>query len=158
MTMNRSRTPPRLGLELLERLGNRNEALAGDLIEGFQLTQSRTWFWRQLLWAIATGSFRRPSEIRPLRLVESPSWQPPATDFAARRQSLQTRGLAASPVEGIGGIGIAAIILLMVIVRPSALTIVAAGAVLGIALGVTRIQFGRRTARAASPPESRRTS
>jgi len=167
MTVNRSRTPPKLGLAILERLGSRNEALAGDLVEGFQLTPSRLWFWRQLLWAIVTGSFRRPSEIRPLRLVESPSWQPPATDFATSRRTLQTRRLGASPVEGIGGIGIAAILLLTVFVRPSALTIVAVGAVLGLALGVARILLRRRTASAGTPtgpilldassPESRRT-
>ena len=150
MTVNRSPTPPRLGLALLERLGTRNEALAGDLVEGFQLTRSRLWFWQQLLWAIVTGSFRGPSEIRPLRLVASPSWQPAATDFATSRRRLQTRGLAASPIEGIGGIGLAALILLTVSVRPSALTIVGAGAALGIALGVARIVLGRRTASAGT--------
>jgi len=150
MTIKSSRTPPRLGLALLECLGNRNEALAGDLVEGFQLTRSHLWFWRQLLWAIATGQFRRPSEVRPLRLVELPSWQPVAPDFAASRRSLQTHGLAASPIEGIGGIGIAALILLTISVHPSALTIVAAGAVLGIPLGVVLIVLGRRTASAGT--------
>lgn len=151
MTVNRARTPGRLGLALLERLGNRNEALAGDLVEGFQLTRSHPWFWRQVLWAIVTGSFRRPSEIRPLRLVEFPSWQPATADFAANRRALQTHGLAASPIEGVGGIGITALVLLTVLVSPSELTIVAAGVLLGIALGVARILFGRRTALAGSP-------
>jgi hypothetical protein len=168
MTADRDRTPPRLGLALLEHLDNRNEALAGDLVEGFHLTRSHLWFWQQLLWAIVAGSFRRPAEIRPLRLVDSPSWQPAATDFAASRRTLQTRGLAASPIEGVGGIGIAALILLTLLVSPSALAIVAIGAVLGVALALARILLRRRTASAGtstrvilidvSSPESRRTS
>jgi hypothetical protein len=167
MTVNCTRTPPRLGLALLERLDSRNEALAGDLVEGFQRTRSHVWFWRQLLWAIVTGGFRRPPEIRPLRLVDSPSWQPAATDFGATGRALHTHGLGASPIEGVGGIGIAALVLLTVLVNPSALAIVAVGVLLGIALGLARVVLRRRTASAGtstrvilidtSSPASRRT-
>jgi hypothetical protein len=45
--------PPRLAVALLERLAPRNEALAGDLAEEFRLGRSRTWYWRQVLAAVA---------------------------------------------------------------------------------------------------------
>ena len=81
--------PPRLGLAILNRLADRNEALAGDLLEGFRLKQSRLWFWRELAGAIVTGGFRR-TEIRPIRLVDFPT-------LAATARGL--RGEAAQPSD-----------------------------------------------------------
>jgi len=145
MRTHRPKTPPRLGFALLERVASRNESLAGDLVEGFHLTQSRLWFWRQLAWALATGPFRGPSEIRPLRLVDGRAPSHVADDLVARGRMLATRGLAASPIDGIGGTGLVAFIGLTLVVRPSALTIVPAGLLLGIVFGVARIAIHRRT-------------
>jgi len=55
--------PPKPAIWLLQhaRPGNDNEALTGDLIERFREGQSRAWFWKQVLIAIAVGIL---SEIR----------------------------------------------------------------------------------------------
>jgi hypothetical protein len=87
-------------MAILNRLAEHNEALAGDLVEGFRLKQSRLWFWRELAGAIVTGGFRR-AEIRPIRLVDFPTWQQPSEDFAAKRRNLQTFGLSASPSKAL---------------------------------------------------------
>jgi hypothetical protein len=135
--------PPRLGLAILNRLADRNEALAGDLLEGFRLKQSRLWFWRELIGAILTGGFRR-AEIRPIRLVDFPSWQPPREDFARKRRNLQVLGLSASPVEGIGGISIVVVIMLISLVEPALWVMLALGMVTGIAIGIGRAMYRSR--------------
>lgn len=55
--------PPRQAIWLLQHAcpGSDNEALTGDLIERFREGQSRVWFWKQVLIAIAVGVL---SEIR----------------------------------------------------------------------------------------------
>src|SRR5579863_8843545 len=58
--MNRL-APPLIALWILERLSpaERDEALAGDLLEEFQSGRSNGWFWRQALaaWAGAWGRY-----------------------------------------------------------------------------------------------------
>jgi hypothetical protein len=53
----KSSKPPALATWLVEHLvpGNRNEALAGDLLEQFGQGRSVAWYWRQVLVAILTG-------------------------------------------------------------------------------------------------------
>jgi hypothetical protein len=55
--------PPELATWLLEHfvLGNKNEALAGDLLEEFRQRCSVAWYWRQVLGAILVGFL---SELR----------------------------------------------------------------------------------------------
>jgi hypothetical protein len=55
--------PPELATWLLEHfvLGNKNEALAGDLLEEFRQRRSVAWYWRQVLGAILVGFL---SELR----------------------------------------------------------------------------------------------
>jgi hypothetical protein len=50
----KSSEPPQLATWLLERLtpGNKNEGLAGDLVEEFKQGRSVAWYWRQVLGAI----------------------------------------------------------------------------------------------------------
>lgn len=52
--------PPATATWLLEHLtpGERNEALAGDLLEEFQNGRSTVWYWFQVMVAIAFGWFR----------------------------------------------------------------------------------------------------
>jgi hypothetical protein len=59
----RALEPPRLAAWLLEHfvLGNKNEALAGDLLEEFRQRRSVAWYWRQVLGAILVGFL---SELR----------------------------------------------------------------------------------------------
>lgn len=135
---------PRLGAAILNRLADRNDALAGDILEGFAARGSRFWFWRELVGAVLTGGFRRSSEVRPLKLVEFPSWRAPLENFEARRQRLQTLGLGASPVEGIGGISIVAVIFLITLIAPLLWLMLAVGVLCGVAVGVVRVRLQRR--------------
>jgi hypothetical protein len=63
--MNAS-TPPRLATALLERLGPRDEALIGDLVEEYRSGRSSAWYWGQVLTAIVIGT---ASEVRAHKLV-----------------------------------------------------------------------------------------
>jgi hypothetical protein len=143
------RHPPRLGLFLLECLSDRNEGLAGDLIEEFHLSQSRSRFWRQLAVAIVTGGFRRPIEIRPIPLVDTPTRRQPPEDFAAKRQRLQTCGLAASPVASAGGLGVVFLMFLVAYVQPAYFILLGCALVLGAAIGVVRLWKHRGLTRMA---------
>lgn len=144
MTTHRSHLdPPRLGVAILNRLADRNEALAGDLLEGFQLKQSRVWFWREFAGAILTGGFRKSILIRPIKLVEFPSLHPPKEDFAASRLRLQTLGLSASPVSGVSGFSIVMVIWLITALQPVLWALLSVGAICGIAIGIYRVRRAR---------------
>lgn len=136
--------PPRLGAVILHRLADRNEALAGDILEGFRIKQSRLWFWRELAGAILTGAFRRSIEVRPIKLVEFPSLPPAHEDFAAKRIRLQTLGLSASPVSGISGWSIVTLIMLISALEPALWVMLAMGMGVGIAVGIGRVIYRRR--------------
>ena len=136
--------PPKLGGAILRRLADRNEALAGDILEGFQLKQSRLWFWRELVGAILTGGFRRSIEVRPIKLVEFPSLPPVHEDFAAKRIRLQTLGLSASPVGGISGWTMVTLIMLISALEPALWIMLAMGMGVGIAVGIGRVIYRRR--------------
>jgi hypothetical protein len=130
-------------MALLNRLADRNEALAGDILEGFRLKQSRLWFWRELIGVILSGAFRRLTEVRPIKLVEFPSLPLRNEDFAARRIRLQTLGLSASPVNGIGGWAIVAVIMLISALEPALWLMLALGIGSGIAVGIGRAAYRR---------------
>jgi hypothetical protein len=110
---------PRLALALLGRFVPDNEPLAGDLIEEFQREGSHTWLWCQVLAAIATHLLKRSPVIRPLRLVDV---QPP--DAVERSQQVDRRdrsvNLSASPVSGVGGLGLASLAMFVTCVVPHA--------------------------------------
>jgi hypothetical protein len=62
------RTPPRLATFLLHRLGEGNDALAGDLDEEYRAGRSRSWYWRQVCAAIVLGTLRMAG-VAPLRTM-----------------------------------------------------------------------------------------
>jgi hypothetical protein len=67
------RIPPRAATWLLQHLGPRyrNDSLAGDLYEEFQLNRTRAWYWRQVIAAICIG---RTTSLRELvRRLSVPS-------------------------------------------------------------------------------------
>lgn len=137
--------PPRLAAALLNRIADRNEALAGDLLEGYQLRRSRVWFWTQLIGAILNGSFRPTGEIRPLRLVEAPTWQAPRENFDVLRARLNRR-LGGTPAVGIGSLGIVALMVLMSLVSPALWMLVLLGMLSGVTAGLIRVAIRRRRA------------
>lgn len=138
-----SRQPPRLALAVLECLVPDSSSLAGDLTEEFHRRQSRGWLWWQVIAAVAIAAFNRPDEIRPLRLVDL---QPTDALERSRRMSLRSGpiNLTASPLYGVGGLGLVALALLVTVVLPAAWWILLASIFGGIVLGVAMIARHRR--------------
>jgi hypothetical protein len=130
--------PPRIPLALLERFVPDSAPLAGDLVEEFARRQSRAWFWRQVLAAIAAAGFERSPEIRPLQLVDL---QPADALDRARRLNLRfpPLNLTASPLPDIGGVGIVLLACHLSFTAPAAWWALAASTVAGVSLGVVLI-------------------
>jgi len=149
------RHAPRLALALLERLVPDSEPLAGDLVEQFESRQSFGWFWWQVLAAIATASFARRVEIRPLRLMDL---QPADALERSRRMNLRfpAVNLSASPVSGVGGLGLVIFASLVTVVMPAAWWLLFASALAGVVLAVIIISMrgGLPTAGPTSQPQS----
>ena len=51
----RSSQPPIVATWVLTHFGNRNEVLAGDLVEEYRRGRSVAWYWRQVIVAILVG-------------------------------------------------------------------------------------------------------
>jgi hypothetical protein len=127
--------PPRLALALLERCVSDSEALAGDLVEAFAGHPSAIWFWGQVLGAVATAAWAtRNGEIRPLRLVDD--LQPADAIERTRRFGLRfpAVNLTASPLAGVGGLGLAIFAGLVTLFTPAAWLALAVAALAGCAL------------------------
>ena len=134
--------PPRLAIALLRRFVADSEPLVGDLIEQFAVRQSRRWFWRQTLLARVFRPARDPE--RPLVLGEHPRFD---TDEVARTKPLVRRvNLTGSPIPGIGGLGLAALGVIVALARPNAWWIfvpaIAGGVILGAAMVIVRAKRG----------------
>jgi hypothetical protein len=141
------RHAPRLALALLERCIPDGSPLAGDLIEEFERRQSIVWFWWQVLAAIAIASFNQPAEIRPLQLVDL---QPAdAVERSRRMMSFDCRAvnLSASPLSGVGGLGLLVLALHVTVVAPGAWWMLLGSALAGVLIGIGLI------ARHAKSPE-----
>jgi len=140
-------SPPRLAAAILDRLADRNEALAGDLLEAYRARPSRLRLWREIVGAVVTGAFRTTGEIRPLKLVDG---LPPVMrriDLRPADTHSHVLGLAVltgSPVHGIGGIGLVATVLLISFVQPALWWIVLTGVAGGVVLGAARVALRRR--------------
>jgi hypothetical protein len=132
------RHAPRLALALLERFDPDGAPLAGDLVEEFARRQSVAWFWWQVLAAIAIASFNRPAEIRPLQLVDL---QPADAVERSRTIRLRTRrvNLSASPLSGVGGLGLLVLAFHITAVAPGAWWVLLASALAGVLIGITLI-------------------
>lgn len=139
-----SRRPPQLAVALVERFVS-DPALAGDLIEEFQRGRSARWFWWQALVAIAASS-RMPDELRPLRLVDLPPLETLERALAMSRR-VQPVNLTASPVHGVGGLGLLVLAFLVTMIVPGLWWALLASMLAGCALGGVMIAIDRRKAR-----------
>ena len=127
--------PPRLAVALLRRFLSDNEALAGDLLERFEVRQSRLSFWREVLAAIVIRALQQRDRDRPLpRHVN----------------------LTASPLPGIGGLGLVALGGLVTLVRPGMWWMFVPAVGGGVALGVALVLL-RRHAILSQPRAASRT-
>jgi hypothetical protein len=135
---------PRFALALLERFVPDSEALAGDLIEEFERSESGTWLWYQVLAAIVTNLSGRSHTIRPLRLVDvQPSDAVERSDRMHRRD--RAISLSASPLPSVGGLGLASTVMFVTHLVPHAWWVVIAPASGGLLLGVAMIAMRPRS-------------
>lgn len=134
---------PRVALAVLDLFVPDSSSLAGDLLEEYHRRRSRAWLWRQVLAAVAITWFRGTDEIRPLQLVDL---QPVDAQERSRRMSLRFRpvNLTASPLQGIGGLGLVALSILLTVVVPAVWWALLASIVAGVVFGVALIARNRR--------------
>jgi hypothetical protein len=130
-------------MALLNRYLPENEPLAGDLVERFAATGSRTWFWWQVLLAIIMSTVHPDPEIRPLRLVDVDARRSPRRSIADARPLRRTVNLTASPIKGIGGLSLVCLGLIVAITSPGALLIILVGVVGGALLGIAMVMISR---------------
>ena len=137
----RTRRPPRLAVWLLETYLPDDEPLTGDLIEAFEAGQSRLWFWRQAVAGLLLGPRPNPGEVRPLRLIDV---EPGAGTVAPSVFKRRAINLTASPIYGIGGLGLLAFAVLIAVASPQSLWIMLAIVLSGMLLGVLWALVRRR--------------
>ena len=135
--------PPRLPLALLHRFLGDNEPLVGDLIEEFQARRSRLWFWRQAIMAVLIHAGIPRDDARPLRLADGQAgaFGPESVKYEIRVRRIN---LAASPLAGIGGLGMVVLIALVTVVAPQAWWIVVSSIAGGVLLGLAMVIVSRR--------------
>ena len=134
--------PPRLALAVLCRFVPDNEPLVGDLVEGFAVRRSRSWFWRQVLLAVVLRGVARRDQHTPLQLAGHAAFMrdPRAQGLAPARPLT----LAASPHPAVGGLGLVALGVLVAVVRPHAWWIVLPALLGGAAIGAAMVIARRR--------------
>jgi hypothetical protein len=138
--------PPRLALLLLDWFLPGNEELVGDLVERFAVKRSRLWVWRETVLALATAIGQPRGEVRPLKLVRDARWM--NAGRPERRTGARPINLTASPIPGIGGLGLAALGVDVALARPGAVLVLLPAIPLGVALGLA-MTFVRRRGLAA---------
>ncbi len=151
--MTRSGPPP-LAVALMRRFLHDNEPLAGDLLERFAVRQSRLWFWREVLTAIAIRAFQHRDQESPLGLAGHSGFdsRERAWNVADPRQV----NLTASPLPGIGGLGLVALGIVIALARPQVWWMFVPAIVGGAALGLT-LALVRRGAVLSGPAMANRT-
>jgi hypothetical protein len=145
----RTSHPSRLALGLLNRFIPDDEPLAGDLLEEFGRRQSQLWLWRQVLLAILIRSFRKPRDRRPLKLAEPGA----ALEIEEGGRTLPPKriNLTASPIAGVGGLGLVVLIALVTVVSPQSWWVVLAGVLAGVLFGGLLVLIRRRRTVSAPP-------
>jgi hypothetical protein len=140
-------------MAILRRSLTNNEPLIGDLLEEFDRRRSHVWLWRQVVAAIWLDR-RRHREIRPLRLVDGEfiSRQTWASRAVTPRRSVN---LTASPVPGVGGLGVLALGTLVTLVSPQVWWAVLYASLAGVTLGATMIFYRRRRLRSRPASDTR---
>jgi hypothetical protein len=133
----RTSEPPRLAVALLRRFLPGNEPLAGDLLEGFAARQSRLWFWREVLVAIAMRPGQYRDEEHPLGLA---GYSP---EPRRRIEPVRTINLTASPLPGIGGLSLIVFGTLITVVEPRLWWIFVPVVLGGVALGAAMVMIRR---------------
>lgn len=144
--------PPRLALALLHRFLDDNEPLAGDLLEGFAARQSGFWFWRQVLVAVVIRLGQHRDQERPLGLAGH-SFVP--VERGRNVEHSRRINLTASPLPGVGGLGLVVFGGLVALVRPEVLWIFLPAILGGVAFGLTLAVTRRRVALSGPPTVSR---
>lgn len=131
------RHPPRVALWLLNRILPAGDPLTGDLVEEFGRRRSRLWFWRQTAGAVLARRERSRRPVPPLGLADEP-----IDGLSTVDRHVRTVNMTASPIYGIGGLGLVALATLVSIMSPAswlvALVIVLTGLVLGGVLAYVR--------------------
>lgn len=135
-----TRRPPRIAWWLLNRILPVGDPLTGDIVEEFGRRRSRLWFWRQTAGAILARRERNRLPVAPLGLADGP-----IDGLSTVDRHVRTVNLTASPIHGIGGLGLVALAMLVSIMSPAswlvALMILLTGLLLGLLLAYVR---GRR--------------
>jgi hypothetical protein len=128
--------PPRLALSLLSRWLPDDDPLVGDLLEEFAAGRGRLWFWRQTVSAVEAAAARPRVGVRPLTLVAGPGRRDPdPTPPWPERSGGPLAYLPASPVNGIGSLGILAAIGMLTQVVPQIGLLVGLSLIAGAGLG-----------------------
>jgi hypothetical protein len=135
-----SRLSQTLALWLLGHLAQRNEPLAGDLLEQFRVRRSVVWLWSQIIYAIVMGSFRQPRVPVALNLSHV---DPIVLEWLVSRKLTPRRVNLSSPVEGVGGLGMMLMGFLLSTVVPDVWYFVMGGILCGLGLGLT-LAYRRR--------------
>jgi hypothetical protein len=143
-------TLPRFAHTLIGKLALDNEALAGDLVEEFRRRQSRVWLWRQLIAALAMQALYAPHP--PVGLNLTPT-DPVVAEWlmSKRLYKRKTINLTGSGVEGIGGLTMVMLGVMMSTVVPAIWWFVFGGIVAGIAVGLAMVKMQRAVFRPTRP-------
>lgn len=134
------RHPPRVALWLLDRILPAGDPLTGDLVEEFGRRGSRLWFWRQTAGALLARRERNRLPVAPLGLVEGP-----IDGLSTVDRHIRTVNLTASPIYGVGGLGLVVLATMVSLMSPGSWLVALAILLTGLALGaVLAYVRGRR--------------
>jgi hypothetical protein len=142
-------TLPRFADTLVARLALDNEPLAGDLVEEFHRRQSRLWLWRQLIVALLMQALYAPHP--PVALNLTPV-DPVVAEWlmSKRLYKRKTVSLTGTGIEGIGGLTMVMLGVMMSMVVPAIWWFVMGGIGAGVLLGLVRLRINRLTSRKSS--------
>ena len=141
---------PRFADTLIARLALDNEPLAGDLVEEFQRRRSRVWLWRQLIVALVMQALYAPHP--PVALNLTPV-DPVVAEWlmSKRLHKRKTVNLTGTGIEGIGGLTMVMLGVMMSTVVPAIWWFVFGGIVAGVAVGVAMVKMRPFVFRPARP-------